>query len=184
MSQMQALLSVLHTNDGDELILEQDNAPQFMRRGQAIKLFLRVIPKDRHGHMVHELLTETERAELAESGKLTVPFDAGKPGQFKAHVRGPKGERIRFVKIAAEKVAEEAPAPVQSAQPVFVGAPPVGPQPLSNSKTEPSPELQQLLSYAAEQGASDLHLATGKSRPCAPTGTWSLWACTNRTWTS
>ena len=166
MSQMQALLSVLHTNDGDELILEKDNAPQFMRRGQAIKLFLRPIPGERHVHMVNELLDEGQRSALADSGALTVPFDAGKPGRFKAHVRGSKGERIRFVKVAAEKIdPEPTPQPMAQASPsapVYIAAPDA-PRPLSDAKVEPSPELQQLLSYASEQRASDLHLATGES---------------------
>lgn len=167
MSQMQALLSVLHTNDGDELILETDSAPQFMRKGQAIKLYLRAIPADRHQHMVGELLDGDQLGELADTGKITVPFDAGKPGRFKAHVRGPKGERIRFVKIGEEKAEPEDPgataaAPMAGAAPVYVAAPDA-PRPLPDTRIEPSEELQQLLRYAAEQRASDLHLATGEA---------------------
>lgn len=177
MSQMTALLGVLRTHDGDELILEADRSPQFLKAGEPLRLFLRSIPPDRHQHMLEELLEPDEREALADSGTVESRYESGEHGTFQAHVRGRGGERIRFVRepdddeptqthppvpqaaleAAAQAVATASAPPV----PVSVAAPAVAPPSVTRGEA-PRP-LQQLLALAQERRASDLHVATGES---------------------
>jgi len=164
MSQLSALIGVLRRQDGDELILEADASPQFLKQGQALRLFLRAIPADRHQLLVDELLDEAQRQALAEKNSLTLPHDDPEHGHFDVHVRGAGGERIRLVQHAPEAPAEP-PPPVQQAPSVEPA--PTAPAPatmaiLDGTRGPASPQLQQLLAYAQERRASDLHLATGE----------------------
>jgi len=168
MSQLSALIGVLRRQDGDELILEADASPQFLKQGQALRLFLRAVPGDRHQMVVDELLDADQRGELAERGLLVVPHDDPEHGPFEAHLRGPKGERVRLVRHgAADPVAEVAPAAELAAE--AVAPAPDGDGPVLLAAVAPDatrgmagPQLQQLLAYAQERRASDLHLASGE----------------------
>jgi twitching motility protein PilT len=174
MSQMTALIGVLRTHDGDELILEADRQPQFLKAGEPLRLFLRTIPPDRHQHIVAELLTEAERKRLSDRGKVQTRYADAEHGTFVAHVRGRGGERIRFVRQPDddEPTATHAPVPaavlaateaaVQQARapepaPVAAVAPPV-----SEVRGKPPAALVQLLTLARERRASDVHVATGE----------------------
>ncbi len=159
MSQLSALIGVLRRQDGDELILEADASPQFLKHGQALRLFLRAIPADRHQLVVEELLDADQRGVLGERGQLVLPHEDPEHGPFEVHLRGPQGERIRLVRQGAE----DAPAaPDPGAEAVDVRPrPPAVPAP-GGARGAAGLQLQQLLAYARERRASDLHLATGE----------------------
>lgn len=163
MSQMTALLGVLNTHQGDELILEAEATPQFLKQGQTLRLFLRAIPEDRLAAMVDDLLDDDQRAELADRGKLVVGYDSEEHGRFRAHLRGRKGERVRFVKVIddAEEPTELPSAPLEPA-PVAVASTLPRPAPAAPDATRgpPTDALVQLLAYARERQASDLHVAS------------------------
>ncbi len=88
---------------------------------------------------LRELGADRHEAVLRELGGAS-EWDAGEHGTFRVTVRGAEGDRIRLYKGADEEPEEpEAPAP-----------------------TAGTDALGVLLDYAAELGASDLHLATGE----------------------
>mgnify|MGYP000141188832 CR=1 FL=1 len=99
MSQLSALLGVLQTHAGDELILETGQSPTFLKRGEALRLFLRAIPDDRHQMMVREVVTDTVRENLAASGRVSLEHDEGENGRYQVHLSGAGAERMRFVHL-------------------------------------------------------------------------------------
>lgn len=170
MSQVNALLGVLQTHKGDELILESGQAPTYLDHGKVLNLFLRAIGPGRHSTILDELVTGEARQTLESDGSVTFPYDAAERGQYTVFVTG-RGERIRFAAVVTEPEvpelpdATEVPGPQPSSPPLPVAqatAPPTAASPvLDTHQATPSDGLVQLLAYAAERGASDLHLATG-----------------------
>jgi len=180
MSQLSALLGVLQTHQGDELILETGQSPTFLKRGEALRLFLRAIPDDRHTMMLREVLTDEVRADLATTGRVKLEHHEPEHGRYEVHLSGPGGERMRFVHLPDdddEPTAPVAVAPPANRPPPASAAPTVpaasagpvasagtaAPSALPDEPGEPTDTLANLLAYAAERRASDLHLATGGS---------------------
>jgi len=177
MSQLSALLGVLQTHSGDELILETGQSPTFLKRGEALRLFLRAIPDDRHQLMLREVLTEEVASSLSDSGRGSLEIDEGENGRYQVHLSGRGGERMRFVHLPDDD--DLAPAKAAPQAPAGAPPPPNRPPPddpttatpvaaprsaaLPDEPTGPSDRLASLLAYAAERQASDLHLATASA---------------------
>ena len=174
MSQLSALLGVLQTHAGDELILETGQSPTFLKRGEALRLFLRAIPDDRHQMMVREVVTDTVRENLAASGRVSLEHDEGENGRYQVHLSGAGAERMRFVHLPddddtapvgeppsrANRAPDVLPVAPSTPVPPASAAAAVPPPVLPDDPGQPTDALANLLAYAAERKASDLHLAT------------------------
>ncbi len=164
MSQVNALLGVLQSNGGDELILAAGAAPTFLDHGSPIKLFLRPLSAPRHRALLDELLDDAGWSTLQEARRHVMAHDAAERGTYMVYIDGAEGHRVRFKADASASddppTPTVVPPPAQVADSAAPAPPRSQPEPTVAHDPQASPELQQLLAYAAERGASDLHLAT------------------------
>ena len=134
MAMVDSLLKLLVDNGGDEVVLVAGQSPSFLSRGQPIKLFLRALRPERHAMVASEVGDRDT-------------WEAGDLGTFHVQVSGPEHERIRLFlpgALQSEGTSADAGDAVDAS-----------PEPDADA-------LGHLLDYAAEVGASDLHLATGE----------------------
>ena len=183
MAQVDSLLKVLIGNDGDELRINLGESPRLLRDGQRLKFFFPEVGDDMHQHLLGDLLTADRVEELEQSGKVSFHY-MSELGGFSVELKGPAGERARFKRSSRPRAAATEPAPVSDPPRPQVASPAESSQPspseaprLSVITDTPDPmgaavdlgqqpqadeALEQMLEYAVEMLASDLHLATGE----------------------
>ncbi|MFT6820023.1 MAG: twitching motility protein PilT [Myxococcota bacterium] len=143
MAQVDSLLKMLRSQQGDLLRITRGSPPEFTKNGSPVRLFFPTVSEGMHDRLILALLTPSQSRAVIQKQLVSFVYDAGELGTYDVDMSG--GLRgltsFRFRRGSG-------------ATPVSVTRDTVVPQ-------QQTADLDMLLARAIEAKASDVHLSTG-----------------------
>lgn len=184
MAPVNSILSLVNQQGANELRLGSDREPQMFADGAQKRLVIPKTSTDTLRDLLGEILSKDRESQLAEQGQALFTYEAPDIGLFRVTLtrRGSPGGPLAFDALfvrergkaspppapkASAQVAASAPEPFQapmirSEVPPATSAASPGASEEEPRSLEPPRELVGLLTRAAAQRASDVHLLEGE----------------------